>query len=135
MLAAEKLRDFVIVNPGAGWGAKRWPAERYGQVALAISQQGIRSIINYGPGEELWQRRCELPATAPHSHGKFDQPTDRAHAPRKFFIGGDTGPMHLAAALRIPVVAILVRPILHATVPMEPGASCCAARRFHDTRA
>src|SRR5271157_1161520 len=27
--------DFAILNPGAGWGAKRWPAERYGQVAKA----------------------------------------------------------------------------------------------------
>ena len=43
---------FAILNPGAGWGAKQWPVERYGAVAKCLSQDGIRSIINYGPGEE-----------------------------------------------------------------------------------
>lgn len=107
MLAAEKLRDFVIVNPGAGWGAKRWPAERYGQVALAISQQGIRSIINYGPGEESLAEMVRVASDGTAlawkcSISQLIALTRRA----RVFIGGDTGPMHLAAALRIPVVAI-----------------------------
>src|SRR5271157_742283 len=43
---------FAILNPGAGWGAKRWPAERYGQVAKALAKDGLCSLVNYGPGEE-----------------------------------------------------------------------------------
>ena len=43
---------FAILNPGAGWGAKRWPGERYGEVAKELAKDGLCSLINYGPGEE-----------------------------------------------------------------------------------
>jgi heptosyltransferase-1 len=101
------IRGFAILNPGAGWGAKRWPAERYGEVARKLAAQGLRSILNYGPGEE------ELVRAAENSSGgaafamsctitELIALTRRA----QLFIGGDTGPLHLAAALRVPVVAI-----------------------------
>jgi heptosyltransferase-1 len=51
-LAEYGLDEFAILNPGAGWGAKRWPAERYGEVARKLADRGLRSILNYGPGEE-----------------------------------------------------------------------------------
>jgi heptosyltransferase-1 len=106
-LAEYGLDDFAILNPGAGWGAKRWPAERYGEVARELADQGVRSILNYGPGEE------ELVCVAESASGgaaramncsvtELIELTRRA----RVFIGGDTGPLHLAAALRIPVVAI-----------------------------
>src|SRR5215471_2834910 len=44
--------EFVILNPGAGWGAKQWPPERYGVVARQLANDGLRSFVNYGPGEE-----------------------------------------------------------------------------------
>src|SRR4029077_4947716 len=44
------VRAFAILNPGAGWGAKRWPAERYGRVALTLAAGGVHAILNYGPG-------------------------------------------------------------------------------------
>jgi heptosyltransferase-1 len=95
------------VNPGAGWGAKRWPAERYGEVANALREQGLRTIVNYGPGEETLAREVESAgrgaATAMQtSISELIALTRRA----RLFIGGDTGPLHLAAALQIPVVAI-----------------------------
>ena len=101
------VREFAILNPGAGWGAKRWPAERYGEVARKLAAQGLRSILNYGPGEE------ELVCAAETASGgtallmsctitELIALTRRA----RMFIGGDTGPLHLAAALRVPVVAI-----------------------------
>ena len=48
----ENTNEFAILNPGAGWGAKLWPAERYGQVAKELAKDGICSLVNYGPGEE-----------------------------------------------------------------------------------
>jgi heptosyltransferase-1 len=99
--------DFAILNPGAGWGAKRWPAQRYGSVAKALAEDGVRAVINYGPGEEDLARETEAasegaarPMTC--SLTELIALTRRA----KLFVGGDTGPMHLAAALRVPVVAI-----------------------------
>jgi heptosyltransferase-1 len=101
------IRDFAILNPGAGWGAKRWPAERYGLVARALAGQGVQSIVNHGPGEESLAREVENASDGAArsfqcSISELIALTRRA----KLFVGGDTGPMHLAAALTIPVVAI-----------------------------
>ncbi len=100
-------RDFVILNPGAGWGAKMWPAERYAEVATALAKDGLRSLINYGPGEEALAGAVESRSGGAArklscSVSELISLTRRA----RLFIGGDTGPMHLAAALKIPVVAI-----------------------------
>ena len=99
--------DFAILNPGAGWGAKRWPAERYGQVAKELAKDGLSSLVNYGPGEEELAVAVEAAGEGAArkvscSVSELIALTRRA----RLFIGGDTGPMHLAAALRIPVVAI-----------------------------
>jgi heptosyltransferase-1 len=106
-LAENGIGEFAILNPGAGWGAKRWPAERYGEVALKLVDRGIRSILNYGPGEEelarvaeLASERKALPMTCTIS--ELIALARRA----RLFIGGDTGPLHLAAALQVPVVGI-----------------------------
>jgi heptosyltransferase-1 len=100
-------RNFAIVNPGAGWGAKRWPAERYGQVARALAGCGVLSIVNYGPGEEDLAREAEAASAGAAkvlrcSISELIALTRRA----KLFVGGDTGPLHLAAALGVPLVAI-----------------------------
>jgi heptosyltransferase-1 len=108
---ANKLNDsqrtFVIINPGAGWAAKEWPPERYGQVAASLARDGLAAIVNFGPGEEkLAQKVQQTSGGAAEliscSIGELIALTQRA----KLFIGGDTGPLHLAAALKIPVVAI-----------------------------
>ncbi len=106
-LAALKLSEFAILNPGAGWGAKRWPAERYGAVACGLARRGLRSIINYGPGEESLAREVEgasggSAAMMRCSITELIALTRRA----RLLVAGDTGPLHLAAALGIPVVAI-----------------------------
>ncbi len=107
MLCAKNIQNFAIINAGAGWGAKRWPAERYGQVSLALAENGIRSILNYGPGEESLAETAQAASRGTAfawqcSLSQLIALTRRA----ALFIGGDTGPLHLAAALGIPVVAI-----------------------------
>lgn len=106
-LAEYGVGNFAILNPGAGWGAKRWPAARYGEVARKLAGLGIRSILNYGPGEMELVREAEASGGGAArgmscSISELIALTRRA----RLFIGGDTGPLHLAAALRIPVVAI-----------------------------
>jgi len=100
-------KQFAILTPGAGWGAKQWPPERYGAVAKALADNGLAPLINCGPGEEALAQTAQAA-----SHGKAHliscslseliALTRRA----RLFIGGDTGPLHVAAALQIPVVAI-----------------------------
>ena len=99
--------EFVLLNPGAGWGAKRWPVERYAEVARALASDGLQVLVNCGPGEESIAQ--QIGAADPQSAkvvgsslGQLIALVRRA----KLFIGGDTGPVHLAAALRVPVVAI-----------------------------
>ena len=106
-LSEANLRNFAILNPGAGWGAKQWPGERYGQLAKTLSIRGVQSLINFGPREEELAKTAEAASECTaramsFSIGELIALTRRA----RLFIGGDTGPMHLAAALHIPVVAL-----------------------------
>lgn len=106
-LAQHGISSFALLNPGAGWGAKRWPAERYGQVARDLAKDGLRSVLNYGPGEEGLAQQAEAASEGAAvalnpSISELIALTRRA----RLFVGGDTGPMHLAAALSVPVVGI-----------------------------
>ena len=101
------IASFAIMNPGAGWGAKQWPAERFGQVAKALAMHNIKTLVNAADGEEQLARAV-LASSGGHAFelrctiGQLIALTRRA----RIFIGGDTGPLHLAAALGIPVVAL-----------------------------
>jgi lipopolysaccharide heptosyltransferase I len=97
----------VVVNPGAGWGTKQWPTERYGRLAKALMNEGAHVLVNYGPGEE------QLASEVHDSSGGAARPITCSLAElialtrrASLFIGGDTGPLHLAAALGVPAVAI-----------------------------
>ncbi len=107
MLTEIGVHAFAVLNPGAGWGAKRWPAERFGSVATSLARDGVRSIINCAPGEEQLARETQA-ASAGAATLLETSITELIALMRraKLFIGGDTGPLHLAAALRVPVVAI-----------------------------
>lgn len=100
-------RRFAILNPGAGWEGKQWPPDRYGEVARGLRTIGLSSLVNFGPGEESLAQAVETASggaasTLSCSVGQLIAFARRA----QLFIGGDTGPMHLAAALRVPVVAL-----------------------------
>jgi heptosyltransferase I len=101
------IASFVIVNPGAGWGAKQWPSDRYGQVVEALAAHNLKTLVNAAPGEESLAQQV-VDAGKGHafmvtgSIGELIALTRRA----RLFIGGDTGPLHLAAALGIPVVGL-----------------------------
>jgi heptosyltransferase-1 len=100
-------KDIVILNPGAGWGAKRWPAERYGEVARQFAKDGFRPLINSGPGEDALVKAV-MSASGGTAENAECSLTELIALTRRarLFIGGDTGPMHLAAAMGIPVAAI-----------------------------
>ncbi|HTU50555.1 MAG TPA: glycosyltransferase family 9 protein [Acidobacteriaceae bacterium] len=106
-LAERGIERFVLMNPGAGWGAKCWPAERYASVAAELPAMGLATIVNIGPGESKFANAFSPDLDARvfpmiGSIGQLIACTRRA----SLFIGGDTGPLHLAAALNIPVVGI-----------------------------
>jgi heptosyltransferase I len=97
-------KPIVLITPGAGWGAKRWPQERYAAVAAGLAERGLHVVVNAGPGEETIAAAIAvggavaLNATLP----QLIALTRRV----ALCIGGDTGPLHLASALGRAVVGI-----------------------------
>lgn len=101
---------FAILNPGGGWKTKLWPPERFGALADRLWREcRITSLVTHGPGEEMLAHRVveaarEGKAVAlPSTLKQFLALAQRA----MLFVGGDTGPMHLAAAAGAPIVALL----------------------------
>lgn len=94
---------FVLAAPFAGWASKQWPMEHYAVLARKLkSELGIPLVLNGAP----WQADALRSAEAAEIHissisGLIDA-TRRATA----IVGVDSGPMHLAAALDKPGVAL-----------------------------
>ena len=97
----------VLINPGAGWGAKRWPIERYAAVAQQLVAGGRRVLVNAGPGEESIARVI-VDATQGAATLLSPSLENLIAITRSvcLVIAGDTGPLHLACALGNPVVGI-----------------------------
>lgn len=98
---------FCLISPGAGWGAKVWPAERLGRVAAELGRAGVRSIVNASvhgsrEAEEVVAGSEGFARAVPCTVGQLIALVRRAAV----VIAGDTGPLHVAAALERPVVGI-----------------------------
>jgi heptosyltransferase I len=100
-------RSFVLIAPSAGWGAKQWPTERYGLVAGALVEAGFAVLVNAGSADDA-RARAVVEASGgqavavPGSMAQLIALVRRA----SLVMAGDTGPLHMAAALGRPVVAI-----------------------------
>ncbi len=101
----------VGLNPGAAFGpAKRWPAERWAQLAdRLISESGVKVLI-FGSAAEIplaEQIQARMKERAVSLAGRTDlQSLAAAIAAVDLFITNDSGPMHLAAALDVPQIAL-----------------------------
>lgn len=108
--ASEQLESgepTVLINPGAGWGAKRWPAERHAEVARALLNRGVRVLVNAGPGELILANSI-IKKTGGGASLLLCSVEQLIAITRRInlVIAGDTGPLHLACALGRPVVGI-----------------------------
>ena len=107
ILPPAESQPAVLINPGAGWGAKRWPAERYAAVAQGLVERGCRVLVNAGPGEEplaevIASQTGGAATPLACSLAQLIALTRRL----ALAVAGDTGPLHLACALGRPVVGI-----------------------------
>jgi len=100
---------FALLNPGGGWVTKRWPAANFGHLAeLLWRQHGLASVVTYGPGEaSLVEQVQAVVREAPVVSFPTNLREYLALARRAtVFVGGDTGPLHLAAAVGTPIVGL-----------------------------
>ena len=107
LLASTGRQPVALINPGAGWGAKRWPVERYAAVAEGLVKRGLRVLVNAGPGEEPLAEAIRK-GTGGAATGLSVSLGQLIAITRRIAlcVAGDTGPLHLACALGRPVVGI-----------------------------
>lgn len=100
---------FAILNPGGGWVTKLWSPERFGRLADALwAENGLHSLVTFGPGEQELAERVVAASESGKTRAVslslkgFYELTKLADV----YVGGDTGPTHLAVASRTPVVGL-----------------------------
>ncbi|MBK7927551.1 MAG: glycosyltransferase family 9 protein [Bryobacterales bacterium] len=94
---------FVLACPLAGWRSKQWPLERYEELAGLVRERlDVPLVLNGAPGQVEELRRVRRAVTHVSGLPGLIDATRRALA----VVGLDSGPMHLAAALRKPGVAL-----------------------------
>ncbi|PPF61852.1 glycosyl transferase [Clavibacter michiganensis] len=97
---------YVVVHPGASASSRRWPAESHRQAVRLLHEAGIEVVVTGGPSE------AGLTATVAGTDGvdlggDTPLPTLAAVLARaSVVVTGNTGPAHLAAAVRTPVVSL-----------------------------
>jgi lipopolysaccharide heptosyltransferase I len=106
---AQVGRAYALMNPGAAWPNKRWPPDRFGRLAHWLhTHHGLRSVVLWGPGEGA---AAEAVAASSNDAAVVAPETrlpDLVAIARGagLIVSGDTGPMHIAAAVGVPTVAL-----------------------------
>ena len=99
----------VTLNSGGGWYTKRWGLDRFAELGDRIAQTYNAAIVlTWGPGQQAdVESICSMmkepafvpPATTLNQLGALLKRS-------AFVVTNDTGPMHIAAALQVPVLGI-----------------------------
>ena len=109
MLSLGPEDDFALINPGTAWSSKCWAPERFGALARQLWEtHRLRSAVSWGPGEDA---RAEAVVEASAGVAARTPPTSIADLVALaraacVMVGGDTGPLHVAAAVQTPVVGV-----------------------------
>ena len=110
MPEGEKL-PYVVLVPGARWETKRWPTGHYAALARKFLAEGIWVVLAGGPGDaSLGEKIRELVGPEPHLLDWIGQTSLRELGAlikeARFYVSGDTGPLHIATALQKPLVTM-----------------------------
>jgi len=98
--------DYAVIAPGARWGTKRWPPEKFGELASLLPL----NIVVVGSKGDMDYAKKVLDLSKGKAVSLAGKTTLKALIEvirgARFFVSNDSGPMHIAAALGIPVFAI-----------------------------
>ncbi|OGD24555.1 MAG: lipopolysaccharide heptosyltransferase II [Candidatus Aminicenantes bacterium RBG_13_63_10] len=135
-MGVDLARPVVILSPGASYGpAKRWPAERFAALGALFQKKDRAEIVLTGTADErgLAEKVASLlPRRAAVLAGLTDLRRLLSVMSRAaLVVTNDSGPMHLANALRVPVAAVFgptdpaaTRPYHQPSVVLKKGAAC-----------
>jgi ADP-heptose:LPS heptosyltransferase len=131
---AKAAGDAPLVGlfPGAGHPSRRWPVERFAELAWMLERNdSVRSVVFAGPEERALVReaRAKFPPSAVVLD-RLNVPQLAAAAARlSLFVSNDTGPMHVAAAVGTPVVILMQHhPMFNCYIPPGERHRVVAAR-------
>jgi lipopolysaccharide heptosyltransferase II len=121
-------QPLLILSPGAGYGpAKRWPASRFAALASLFRERKNASVVIIGSASESWiaaEISSSLNKKPLVLTGKTTLPELKGLISlARLFISNDSGPMHLANAMGIPVVGIFGPTDPAVTGPFEQPAA------------
>ena len=127
---------YALINPGAAWPNKRWPPARFGALAAAMNARvGLRSMVVWGPGEQALASAVVAASAGAATIAPATSMTDLFSLARgaRLVVSGDTGPLHIAAAVGAPIVALFGPTFPHRNGPWsaadvslsrDAGCSC-----------
>ncbi len=131
---------FVVINAGARWRTKRWPIERFAQLAVRIRDKGMPVVLIGGKGDAAEAERMMGLAGASLISlvGQTGlRPLAAVLRRAQVMITNDSGPLHLAVAVGTPVIAIYgptdpVRTGPYRSIQRDPGGNSSVIRRDLD---
>jgi heptosyltransferase-1 len=100
-------RKICLLAASAGWGAKQWPAERFGALARELRAMGFVPLVN-APRKDDALAASVVTASDGAAEMVVCNVSGLIALVRRtsLLVGGDSGPTHLAAALEVPLVAL-----------------------------
>ncbi|MEV4760560.1 glycosyltransferase family 9 protein [Micromonospora sp. NPDC049559] len=122
-VAGEPVRPRVALHPGASDPRRRWPAERFAEVAAELATAGYEVVVTGSAGERELAERVADRARGPVRSlaGQLSLGgLIGLYAGCRLVVSNDTGPVHVAAAVDTPTVGIFwVGNIINCAVPLR----------------
>lgn len=132
---AREASRTVLVQPGAKWQAKRWPSERFVELARLLKGDSLDVAFLAGPGEEGLARECAVKVPGAYViEGLALRELMKVLSVGAAYVGNDGGPTHVSAALGTPTVAVFGPSEPDIWFPYEAGGRAVCVHEKVDCR-